>query len=108
MPELPEVETVVRSLAPVVVGRTIRRVRHVRVDMVEPVEADLVRALKGRSISGLVRRAKRIVFTLDDACRFFIHLGMTGQLTREEAKSPLKVHTHLILDLDDGRQIRFV
>jgi formamidopyrimidine-DNA glycosylase len=67
-----------------------------------------VRALKGRSITGLVRRAKRIVFTLDDACRFFIHLGMTGQLTREETKTPLKVHTHLILDLDDGRQIRFV
>jgi formamidopyrimidine-DNA glycosylase len=98
MPELPEVETVVRTLSPRVTGRRIRKIVHVRQDMVTPADFDLAKAVKGRTIENVSRRGKRIVFHLDDGNLFFIHLGMTGRLTVESSDTPLEVHTHLILD----------
>ncbi len=76
--------------------------------MVQPNDADLPQRLAQRRITSVQRRAKRIVFTLDDRARFFIHLGMTGQLTIDPADAPLKNHTHLVLNLDGGKQLRFV
>src|SRR4051812_12574070 len=107
MPELPEVQTVVTTLSPRVTGRRIVRVVHVRQDMVTPDKFDLPKALKGRTVASITRRGKRIVFTLDDDNQFFIHLGMTGRLTVEPAKSPIALHTHLILDLGNRQQLRF-
>ncbi len=108
MPELPEVQTVVDTLAPLAVGRQILRGLHVRNDMLKPGGIDLFSLLKDRSVASIHRRAKRIVFTLDDRARFYIHLGMTGQLTLDPYDAPIKTHTHLILQLEGGRQIRFV
>ena len=108
MPELPEVQCVVDTLRPEVVDRTIVRVKLNRADIVEPATINLAALIKRRRIIDLHRRAKRIVFTLDDANRFYIHLGMTGRLTTESPKVELKPHTHLRLDLDTGRQLRFV
>jgi formamidopyrimidine-DNA glycosylase len=113
MPELPEVQTVVTTLAPRVVRRRIRRVVHLRDDMVTaPQGFDLAQNLTGRTITAVARRGKRIVFSIDDDNAFFIHLGMTGRLTVEPADAPLAIHTHLILDLgkDAGgtpQQLRF-
>jgi formamidopyrimidine-DNA glycosylase len=64
--------------------------------------------LPGRSIVDVSRRAKRIVFTLDDQSRFYIHLGMTGRLLACPADAELAKHTHLIADVGDGVQLRFV
>ena len=105
MPELPEVETVVLTLAPHVVGQAIRVVSHLRADMVRPVTIDLIATLKDRGITHLTRRAKRIVFTLDDSDRFFIHLGMTGKLTLNAPEAPMKPHTHLVIDLAAGDDV---
>src|SRR5438874_629911 len=99
MPELPEVQTVVTTLTPRVIGRRVRKVIHLRSDMVTPDGFDLAKAVTGRTIVRLERRGKRIVFEMDDANRFFIHLGMTGRLTVEAAKSEVQRHTHLIFDL---------
>ena len=107
MPELPEVQTVVTTLAPRVVGRTIRAVTRLRPDIVTPAGADLASALAARRVESIARRGKRIVFTLDDANRFYIHLGMTGQLTVATADTPLPGHTHLELDLGDDARLRF-
>ena len=107
MPELPEVQTVVTTLAPRVTGRRIRRVVHLRDDMVTPAGFPFVKAITGRTIRSVARRGKRIVFSLDDANAFFIHLGMTGRLTTEPADAPVEPHTHLIVDLRGGRQLRF-
>ena len=108
MPELPEVQTVVTTLAPRVLRRRIVRVVHLRGDMVTaPPDVDLARQLAGRTITGVARRGKRIVFSLDDDNAFFIHLGMTGRLAVEPPDAPLANHTHLILDLGDSRQLRF-
>src|SRR5947207_6426582 len=54
-------------------------------------------------IRSLDRRGKRIIFTLDDANRFYIHLGMSGRLTIESAGAPVPPHTHFILEFDSLR-----
>jgi formamidopyrimidine-DNA glycosylase len=106
MPELPEVETVVRTLRPRLVGQTVRRVTLSRTDILTPPDFDLAKHLLGRTVRSIDRRGKRIVLTLDTGDRFYIHLGMTGQLTADVPTAPLKTHTHLILDTPAG-QIRF-
>jgi formamidopyrimidine-DNA glycosylase len=108
MPELPEVQTVVDTLRPELIGRALGRVTVVRADILSPVGLDLVARLANRVVADLSRRAKRIVFTLDDGSRFYVHLGMTGQLTVDAIDQPAKKHTHLTVDLDAKRQLRFV
>jgi formamidopyrimidine-DNA glycosylase len=107
MPELPEVQTVVMSLRPKVVGRTIRSVHVYRADVIDPPGTDLVYHLTGKRVRSVDRRGKRIIFTLDDGhdTKFFIHLGMTGRLTivttRDDDTTRPK-HTHLEFRLDTG------
>ena len=108
MPELPEVQTVVNSLRPRLLDRTIVRVRLHRQDILQPRETNLAKCLSGRAIRAIDRRGKRIIFTLDDSCRFYVHLGMTGQLTVTHSPAdPLPSHTHLQIDLESGGQLRF-
>jgi len=108
VPELPEVQTVVNTLSPRLVGGTFRRVAHVRGDIVEPTGFGLAMALTGRTVSAITRRGKRIVITLDDGNAFYVHLGMTGRLTIEKANAPVPLHTHFIADLATGAaQLRF-
>jgi formamidopyrimidine-DNA glycosylase len=107
MPELPEVETIVRMISPRLTGRKIDHIRLVRLDIVRPARTDLAKCLPGRGIGRIYRRAKRIVFELDDGNRFYIHLGMTGRLTLESPKSAIKAHTHLVLEMGQ-EELRFV
>jgi formamidopyrimidine-DNA glycosylase len=98
MPELPEVETVVVTLRPRLVGRTISRVTVARQDILQPPEVDFPALVSGREIRSIDRRGKRIIFTLDDGNRFFVHLGMTGRLVMSMAQEPIEKHTHVIWD----------
>jgi formamidopyrimidine-DNA glycosylase len=107
MPELPEVQTVVLTLRPRLLGRRIRAVALSRTDIVTPAGVDLVTCLTGRTIRDIARRGKRIVFTLDDANRFYIHLGMTGQLTVVDPKTEMASHTHLEIDVGRDARLRF-
>ena len=107
MPELPEVQTVVTSLRPKVVGQTIRGVHVYRADVVDPPGTDLAALLTGTRIRSVERRGKRIIFTLDDGhdSKFFVHLGMTGRLTivtdtADDTTRPK--HTHVEFRLDTG------
>ena len=106
MPELPEVQTVVTTLRPKVVGRAIVAVVSARRDILTPDDIDLAALLRGRTVRSIDRRGKRIVFTLDDDNRFYIHLGMTGQVSVVAPDAALRPHTHLELDLGEGR-LRF-
>jgi formamidopyrimidine-DNA glycosylase len=99
MPELPEVQTVVSTLRPRVVGHRIQRVTLHRTDIVAPTSIDLPKLLTNCVVTDLTRRGKRIVFTLDDGNRFYIHLGMSGRLTIETDDKPLEKHTHLVIDV---------
>ncbi|MFO0947648.1 MAG: DNA-formamidopyrimidine glycosylase [Planctomycetota bacterium] len=109
MPELPEVETVVRDLRPRTVGRCIRKVRHASPLMAESRIGPFDKALRGRTVSAIDRRGKWMFFRLSDGNTLVIHLGMTGRLEVVEAKRELLRHTHLRLNLDDGsEELRFV
>ena len=102
MPELPEVETVVRTLRPCVAGRVVEAVELLRGDFAAPAGFDWPAALVGRRVADVSRRAKRIVFTLDDGRRFFAHLGMTGRLLFGEHGREMEKHTHVRLTFDHG------
>lgn len=99
MPELPEVQTVVDTLRPRITGWRITEVRLSRTDVVTPGGCDLPGHLRNRTVRSIDRRGKRVVFTLDDGNRFYVHLGMTGRLTLEPAEAEVAPHTHLLLDM---------
>src|ERR1035437_592185 len=110
MPELPEVETVVRGLRKSLPGRTIVEVRLGHADFVDDPSllADL---LPGKRIAEVARLGKFICIRLESApesgLNFIIHLGMTGQLTVCRASHPIGTHTHCFFALDDGRELRY-
>jgi formamidopyrimidine-DNA glycosylase len=100
MPELPEVQTVVDTLAPAVLGRRIVRVELRRADILVPAGFDLAGHLLGQRIAAVDRRGKRIVVRLGDGNRFYIHLGMTGRLTIEDAEATRQRHEHLVIGFE--------
>lgn len=109
MPELPEVETVRRSLLPHVVGRRIVGLRvgdFPGVLGIESAEAVASR-LQGRQIVAIDRRAKYLLFALDDDSTLMIHLRMTGQLAVVARDDPKLRFEHLAIELDDAHDLRF-
>ena len=106
MPELPEVQTVVDSIATKLAGQRIAHVDLKRQDIVTPEDIDLANLLTGRKIKRIWRRAKRIMFELDNGERFYIHLGMSGQLKLAAPDELLIKHTHLIFTFT-RLQLRF-
>src|SRR5262245_13256835 len=108
MPELPEVETVVRDLRPVLVGQRITTVRAGRKRLRRAWSKKWAERLAGCRFEAVRRRGKWIVAELDGGPLLIFHLGMTGQLTLRPANDPLEGHTHLIFALDGGlQQLRY-
>jgi formamidopyrimidine-DNA glycosylase len=106
MPELPEVQTVVNTLRPRIVGQRIRSIQLRRDDILTPLGFDLATPLSGQTVAEVHRRAKRIIVTLENGNRFYIHLGMSGRITIDAHDEPFVKHTHLILVFDDF-EVRF-
>jgi formamidopyrimidine-DNA glycosylase len=105
MPELPEVETIRRGLAPLLVGRRILRVVLRREDLRWPIPAELAALLPGQRIEAVRRRAKYLL--IDTAAgTALVHLGMSGSLRSLPATAPPRAHDHADLQLDDGRALR--
>ena len=98
MPELPEVETIVRELAPRIVGRHILSAEVLHPLIVRYSKVSLPERLPGRRIEEVLRHGKFILIRLDDGW-LTIHLGMTGQLLLDGAVGP---HTRAIFRLDDS------
>jgi formamidopyrimidine-DNA glycosylase len=109
MPELPEVETVRLTLRPAV-GATIQHVwtsgQPLRLNRPIPAAA-LRRALSGRSIVELRRFGKYLLIDTDGPRSLLVHLGMTGRLRVHRAGDERAPHTHVVLQLADGRQLRY-
>jgi formamidopyrimidine-DNA glycosylase len=105
MPELPEVEVLVRHLAPLVKGRTVRGVEVRRARVIRPTSArELKRALTGAKFKALTRRGKYLLFELQPAGRresVFLtgHLGMTGRMYVQPSGRELPKHAAVVLDL---------
>ena len=106
MPELPEVQTVVDTLRPKIVGKRVRAVNLRRPDILQPLGFDLEHQLSGQTIASIERRGKKIVVELGNQNRLYVHLGMTGRLTVESKTAELLPHTHLILGFT-GYEVRF-
>jgi formamidopyrimidine-DNA glycosylase len=92
MPELPEVETVRRGLAPVLEGRVLTRVIARRADLRFPLPNKFAERLTGRRVLGLSRRAKYILVHLDRGEVLLIHLGMSGRFQIEDQRLGHFVH----------------
>ena len=109
MPELPEVETVVRTLRPHLVGKQIVAVSHLDwPSTVQPMPPDLFReAVRGATVAAVSRRAKYILIGLQGGGSLVGHLRMTGQLVYHATPTTPGRFTRLVLDLDDGGQLHF-
>ena len=109
MPELPEVETVVRSLAPQLLGRTIVSVERLDWErMVEtPTPAIFRDLIVGRRFIGARRRSKWVLLDLDGGWSLAVHLRMSGRLEVHAPDDVARPHVHLVLGLDDGRRLFF-
>jgi formamidopyrimidine-DNA glycosylase len=109
MPELPEVETVMRGLRARLEGRVIARARIGRPDLRWPFPDGLGQLLTGARVLGFSRRAKYILMRLDRGDSVLLHLGMSGRMliAPETADAP-GLHEHLSLHTDDGWRIGFV
>jgi formamidopyrimidine-DNA glycosylase len=106
MPELPEVETTRRGLAPHLEGRRITGVTLRRPDLRWPIPPQVKRLLPGQAITGIRRRAKYLL--LDTAPgSALLHLGMSGSLRVLPADTPVTAHDHVDIALDSGRVLRF-
>jgi formamidopyrimidine-DNA glycosylase len=105
MPELPEVETVRRSLAPEIVGRVVRAVEVRERRLRGGVARSFAGALRGRRLAGLERRGKFLLAPLDDGRTWLMHLGMSGRLTLGPGGAPGRRHDHVVVTLDDGRAL---
>ena len=106
MPELPEVETVMRAMAARLVGRRLTGLVQRRADIRFPLPPQLEARLRGRTVAGLARRAKYIECFLDDGNVLLLHLGMSGRLVFDGP--PCGPHEHLTFAFDDGTILRFV
>lgn len=105
MPELPEVETIVRDLDRLATGAKLDRVEVFRPDLLEKSTAEeFTASLRGRTIGGVARRAKNIVIDLGPD-RLVVNLGMTGRLLVMPGDAPLPPHTGVRFALRDGRQL---
>jgi formamidopyrimidine-DNA glycosylase len=120
MPELPEVETVARGLRKTILGRQILSVALGKTDFIDDPAA-LEQQLPGRRIEAVERYGKFMMLRLsvpesstaevsvasDAAASLLVHLGMTGNLVSKAAHEPHEKHTHVWMQLDDGRELRY-
>jgi len=109
MPELPEVETVMRGLRARLEGRRIARATVARPDMRWAFPPDLAERLTGARVAGFRRRAKYILMRLDGGTSVLIHLGMSGRMVLAPSDdAPPAAHEHVRIETDDGWRVGFV
>ncbi len=115
VPELPEVETVRRGLAPAMEGAVIADARVNRADLRWPFPRDMALRLKGRRVVRLGRRSKYLLADLDSGESLIVHLGMSGRMQVSGATpghfyhdhpAALK-HDHVVFDMDNGMRVTF-
>ena len=112
MPELPEVETVARGLREVLPGRRVLSVRLSKTDFIDDPAA-LEQDLPGGTFARIRRLGKYLLLDLEprktsaEQSSLLIHLGMTGKISVCPPETPVELHTHVFLALDDGRELRY-
>jgi len=109
MPELPEVETVMRGLRACLEGRVIARAVANRADLRWALPEGLARRLTGARVAGFRRRGKYILMRLAGGCSMLLHLGMSGRIVvgRLRPNQPT-LHEHLVLETEDGARVGLI
>jgi formamidopyrimidine-DNA glycosylase len=116
MPELPEVETVARGLQREIAGCKILSVTLGKTDFIDD-PALLEKELPGQTIQSVARYGKFLLLWLAsgeaphenvEKCALLVHLGMTGMLMPRPVSEPHAKHTHVLMALDDGRELRYI
>ena len=115
MPELPEVETIMRGISPFLAGATIKRIKLNRADLRWPFPENFANRVKEAKVLNLKRRSKYILIDLSTGETLLIHLGMSGKILVSNSKvgnyfyeSPkLANHDHVIFELNDGTIITY-
>ena len=108
MPELPEVETIKRIIEPQIKGRRIEKAVLRRPEIIACPTADsFCEQAENRTVTGMERRGKFLIFCLDNESRIILHLRMTGCLLAAPPDFPEEKHTHLIFRLSGGIELRF-
>jgi formamidopyrimidine-DNA glycosylase len=119
VPELPEVETVRRGLAPVMEGARIVRVEARRPDLRQPLPRDFAKRLEGQTVIGIGRRAKYLTADLASGDVLLMHLGMSGsfRVSHEDtktrpgefhhARAAAAIHDHVVFHLSSGATVTF-
>ena len=109
MPELPEVETVMRGLQARLEGRTITRALINRPDLRWPFPPGLAARLTGARVESFRRRAKYILMRLSGGDSVLIHLGMSGRMALTLGiPNSVTPHEHMVLEVDDGWRVGFI
>src|SRR3954454_13870099 len=109
MPELPEVEIVMRGLQLRLQGRVIVRAIANRPDLRWPLPKNLEQRLTGAQVTGFRRRGKYILMRMAGGSTVLLHLGMSGRMVLGPARPNLPtLHEHLVLETDDGWRLGFV
>lgn len=108
MPELPEVETILRTLEPVIVGQKIIDLFIGDKELRRKIDRRaIIENAKGASISSVFRRSKSLGWRLANGSFLIFHLGMSGRLGLFNPDSVREKHTHLIFTLENGIQVRY-
>lgn len=110
MPELPEVETTRRFIAPLLDGAVLTRVelRRDRMARRNQRPGDVVERLTGRRVERLDRRGKFLIADVSDDLTWVMHLGMSGRMEIADPGVPERPHTNFLVETDAGREVRFV
>jgi len=106
MPELPEVETTLKGLEPLITDRKILSVRIYKKKLRWEIPTHLKKTLKNQTISKISRRAKYLLFHFYSG-KLVMHLGMSGSISVVSSSEPLKKHEHFELKLDNNTSLRF-
>jgi formamidopyrimidine-DNA glycosylase len=128
LPELPEVETVMRGLAAVLEGQVIRHAELRRPDLRWPLPPGLAATLTGARVAGFRRRGKYMLMRLEGRASVLIHLGMSGRMVARHRDAPVlpragpqgaasdarghnappELHEHLVMETEGGWRVGFV
>ncbi len=115
MPELPEVETIMRGILPFLEGATIKKIKLNRADLRWPFPENFASRIKEAKVLNLKRRSKYILVELSTGETLLIHLGMSGKILVSNSKignyfyesAQASNHDHVIFALDDGTVITY-
>lgn len=109
MPELPEVETVRRTLQPLLIKQRITSAHISYAGILKNASPeDFKQKLTGKTFHHIERRGKYLIFGFEEDYGLVVHLRMTGQLRDHHPDDPYHKHNHFTIDLSNGRQLRFV